>query len=69
MSDLHVSECRICNQVDDHPKHLFALPGDAESTRHMDCCAAVGCDVCANQIKGVTQLRGAELRDHLVTKG
>jgi hypothetical protein len=59
--------CGVCDQTDDHPKHVFYL-GDGESRRHMDCCAPLGCDLCAKQISGADGLQGSELREHLVTK-
>jgi hypothetical protein len=64
-----VRECPLCNQVDDHPRHVFHLPGDAVSARHMDCCAATGCDVCAVQIRDADGAQGHELRGHLVAMG
>ena len=63
-----VTECRICNQADNHPKHSH-WNGDHWSDRHMDCCAAVGCDSCANVIKDSDGVKGDELRAHIQAKG
>lgn len=66
---LHVSACAMCPDVpaDDHPKHVFVLnvfTGE-ETRRHMDCCASVGCPVCANAIKDAGGVTGHELRAHI----
>lgn len=66
-ADLAHHDCDICKQHDDHPKHAFvldSLTGD-ETRRHMDCCAAVGCKVCAEQISEANGVKGHELRTHL----
>jgi hypothetical protein len=36
---------------------------------HMDCHAATGCDVCAQQISGADGAQGDELRTHLIALG
>lgn len=64
---LVTTTCGVCDQTDDHPKHVFYL-GESESRRHMDCCAPLGCDLCAKQIKDALGLKGSELREHLVSK-
>lgn len=60
--------CGRCGQTDDHPRHVFALGGAEEVARHMDCCAAVGCEICADQIAGAAGAKGDDLRTHIVTK-
>lgn len=52
--------CEACKQVDDHPRHT--LDG---KPRHLDCCAAEGCEVCIGTEVEYGQRRGQELIDHL----
>lgn len=35
--------CTACGQVDDHPRHIHALPDGTDQVLHLDCCAAQGC--------------------------
>lgn len=63
-----VRPCTICDQEDDHPRHVWDLGGGNTSLRHMDCCAAQGCDLCARQRRGAEDLRGDDLRAHLTTQ-
>lgn len=65
---LHVTVCAICGQIDDHPKHGFVLNAATgeETRRHMDCCAPLGCPICAKQIAGSNGATGQDLRDHIV---
>jgi hypothetical protein len=67
---LHASQCVMCKQHDDHPKHIFVLnPVTGEETRrHMDCCASVGCPICADTIKDSGGVIGHELRAHIVAR-
>jgi hypothetical protein len=60
--------CDVCDQTDDHPRHEMVvnmITGEGAS-RHMDCCASSGCNVCAKQIAGADGLKGQQLRDHIV---
>lgn len=62
--------CDVCNQADDHPRHVQGRPGLPALTRHMDCCASEGCEVCAGTEKANKGLRGQKLIDHLnATRG
>lgn len=67
---LHITECAMCKAVDDHPKHGFVLNARTgeETRRHMDCCASVGCPVCADAIKDAGGITGHELRSYLVAQ-
>lgn len=82
--------CDVCGQLDDHPRHVTAVPigydgavpddafldrlpdgaparaiaelmDPSTLVRHLDCCAAAGCESCqqAEQVNG--GLRGAKL--------
>lgn len=90
-----VRGCDVCGQSDDHPRHIVVDsivnprdPGkfiDIGSTRHMDCCAAAGCEhdgscaiimahvavhgVKSKFVKGEERLRGDDLRAHIVKHG
>jgi hypothetical protein len=61
--------CAVCNQHDDHPKHVFVLDVTTgeEVRRHMDCCAPVGCNHCATALNGAGGKKGDALRKHLAT--
>lgn len=66
--------CDACGITDDHPRHIVAATagGDADVVRHLDCCAAAGCPLpaddpcnCAHRTAGLEHLRGANLLAHL----
>lgn len=59
--------CDLCQQVDDHPRHHIASPSSVTSA-HFDCCAANGCESCAQTLTDSDNAHGAELIAHL-TKG
>lgn len=67
-----VSECRICHQLDDHPKKQLGSPspsGEIEWTfRHFDCCASVGCNGCADIVHAANGAKGDDLRTHIIEK-
>lgn len=67
---LHVTECGVCLQVDDHPKHGFILDikTGEETRRHLDCCAPGGCPLCARALVGSNGAKGHDLRAHIVAK-
>ncbi len=61
--------CIGCTQTDDHPRHIVWMPGDVETTWHMDChVLATGCDVCERQLADAGGATGDALRAHLNTK-
>lgn len=67
-TDRHVRSCDACGQVDDHPRHLIYDPANnGDTTRHLDCCAAAGCESCAEQLAAApeTARHGQSLIDHL----
>lgn len=69
MEDRPMRPCVECNQEDDHPRHVLSVKGVGDIPRHMDCCAARGCEVCKDQISGVPEgTIGMELVQHLTTK-
>lgn len=73
MSEPHPeSECRICHQVDDHPKKQMANgtpSGAIEWTfRHHDCCASVGCNDCADLVHAANGVTGDDLRTFIIEK-
>lgn len=72
MSDTEVRpvrSCDVCGQVDDHPRHILqTLDGGTVTIRHMDCCAANGCEVCQATEEANGALRGQELIDHLAAE-
>lgn len=57
--------CDVCEQTDDHPRHVIGTPERGGTVRHMDCCAAEGCDICATSEAENEGRRGQELIDHL----
>ncbi len=66
MSERQLRVCDVCNQADDHPRHVQRSEDERRVlTRHMDCCAAAGCDICAATEVEYGQRRGQELIDHL----
>lgn len=60
-----IRSCIACGQDDDHPRHVTATPAGSVPV-HMDCHAAMGCEVCAQQIGGADGAQGDELRTHLL---
>lgn len=55
--------CDVCGQVDDHPRHVVAViesRGPKTFIRHMDCCAASGCEACRATEEVVGHLKGEE---------
>lgn len=70
MADRPLRVCDVCNQADDHPRHVQPRkPVDGVMqwplVRHMDCCAAQGCEICAATEKDYGGKRGQDLIDHL----
>jgi len=63
----HVTTCGVCGQTDNHPKHFFTLNAQSgEGTeRHMDCCAPLGCPLCATARKDAGDKTGREFQLHL----
>lgn len=69
MADRPVRFCDVCKQADDHPRHVLqAVAGGTATTRHMDCCAAEGCEICQQTEKDNKGLRGQKLIDHLTAQ-
>lgn len=64
MADRPQRFCDVCKQVDDHPRHVNP-PNAPGSTRHLDCCAEAGCEVCQATEEEYGRRRGQELIDHL----
>lgn len=52
--------CDCCGQIDDHPRHVTL-----RSEKHMDCCAAEGCQTCAKVVAESGGKQGAELVAHI----
>lgn len=72
-STTFVRSCIGCSQADDHPRHVIATPdptspgGHIDVAWHMDCHKIVtNCAVCTDQLAGAENLKGDELRAHLV---
>lgn len=88
MPDRPLRYCDICGGIDDHPRHVIAVPSggrpspeflatvapgpvlaaaelasDTVLCRHMDCCAEVGCEVCAATEAAAGGVRGQVLID------
>ncbi len=64
--------CIACGQTDDHPKHRYAAgPASGEFQRcyHLDCHAAMGCDICRAQTVDQGDLRGDDFRAQLIRYG
>lgn len=55
--------CDVCKQTDDHPRHTLGT-----QVRHMDCCAAEGCEVCKVTEEAYGERRYQDLIDHLMTR-
>lgn len=53
--------CDVCNQADDHPRHVQPVRGGVPLVRHMDCCAARGCGICQATEAVTAGARGDEL--------
>src|SRR5688572_19133117 len=93
MSDRPLRYCDICGGLDDHPRHVIAVPSGGEAPgnllnsveggsaaavrelvndrvliRHLDCCAAAGCEVCQATEKATKGARGQKLVD-AIAKG
>ena len=60
MGDRPIRPCDVCGQYDDHPRHV-----QKGMIRHLDCCAASGCPVCAETETVTEGRRGQDLIDHL----
>lgn len=66
----HVRGCDACGQEDDHPRHhIYDPTNNGDSMRHLDCCAAAGCESCAAQLAAApkTARHGQALIDHLTS--
>lgn len=64
MSNRPLRQCDVCRGIDDHPRHVQQTGGQLR-IRHMDCCAAQGCEVCKTTEADNAGRRGQELIDHL----
>lgn len=53
--------CIACLQTDDAPRHVRI----GSEPRHIDCCAATGCELCKTSLDAADGAKGNELRDHL----
>jgi hypothetical protein len=67
--------CAGCQQIDDHPRHVFAVAGGQVPPMpwHMDChVIATGCEDCAEQLKKANTttsndgIKGAQLQELLI---
>ena len=63
-SDRPLRGCNLCGGYDDHPRHVQTVDG-RPFLAHIDCCAANGCETCAETEEATGGLRGSELIDHL----
>lgn len=67
---MYLRTCVGCGQTDDHPKHVLVVDGVTHESVawHMDChrLSDAGCLPCADQTAGAEDLKGAELREHIV---
>lgn len=86
MSDRPIRYCDLCGGLDDHPRHVIAVPAggaapnevlasvdggpasavaellnDRVLIRHIDCCAAAGCEVCQATEAVTNGARGEQL--------
>jgi hypothetical protein len=59
-----VRGCIACGKEDDHPRHVTATPAGSVPV-HMDCHAAMGCEVCAATVSTAKKLKGDDLREHI----
>lgn len=51
-----IRDCAACGVRDDHPRHVVGLINVARGTvppvpLHLDCCAARGCESCAETVR------------------
>lgn len=53
--------CDVCHQTDDHPRHVQPRRGQEPLIRHMDCCAAQGCETCQATETATRGARGPDL--------
>lgn len=53
--------CISCLQTDDAPRHVRV----GSEPRHIDCCAATGCDLCAASFKEAGGVQNDDLRTAL----
>lgn len=53
--------CIACLQTDDAPRHVRV----GSEPRHIDCCAASGCSLCAASLDAAGGAKDDELRDRL----
>jgi hypothetical protein len=60
--------CIACVQYDDHPRHVIATSAGPLPV-HMDCHAAMGCEVCAATVSTADDLKGDDLRHHIRSGG
>lgn len=59
--------CVGCAQHDDHPRHVIATAPGQVAEWHMDChVIATGCEVCTQQIADAADVKGDDLRAHLL---
>ena len=65
MGERPIRGCDVCGQSDDHPRHVLGHPDHGGTVRHMDCCAAQGCALCAETEAANEVRRGRALIDHL----
>lgn len=60
--------CIACTQKDDHPRHIIDLGNNSEAMMHLDCCVMVrDCAVCKTQLADAGDVKGDQLREHLVS--
>lgn len=70
MTDRPMRDCVECGQVDDHPRHVVSMIVEGRptvTTRHLDCCAARGCESCAASEEQTAGARGSALVELLAT--
>ena len=65
MGDRPMRPCDVCGQIDDHPRHVQRTSPTTLQIRHLDCCAAAGCETCVETEAATEGRRGQELIDHL----
>lgn len=59
--------CLACGQIDDHPRCQVVLEDGSSAYWHMDCHARVtGCQACTDTIESAGELKGDDLRSHIV---
>lgn len=65
-----LNPCHGCGATDDHPRHhiVRSFTDDSQNlVKHLDCCAAEGCEDCGVKLAGAGGARGLELAAHLQT--